>query len=120
MTLGKESTQPEPSAGSPIKLFAIKVAIIVFAIFMVVSYIDIIAQQYLADIRASVVHVGGREFWSKLERELDNQADPKSDLAPEKKRKLLADIKAISDRWWPFIQEAFANAREKAPDISKR
>jgi hypothetical protein len=120
MTLGKESTQPEPSAGGPIKLFAIKVAIIVFAIFMVVSYIDIITQQNIADIRASVGHVGGRQFWTKLERALDDQADPKSDLTPEKKRKLLADIKAISDRWRPFIEEALANARETAPDISKR
>lgn len=48
---------------------------------------------------------GGREFWAKLERELEAAADPKNDIPVEKKQKLLAEIRAISDRWRPFLVE---------------
>jgi hypothetical protein len=117
MESGTDATPVGQTKIGPIKLFAIKVAIVVFAIFIVVSYVDIIMQQYIADIKHP--HIGGHEFWTKLERELDNQADPKSDLSPEKKQKILADIKAISDRWRPFLEEAWRNAAGASSDVTK-
>jgi hypothetical protein len=55
----------------------------------------------MADMR-----IGGPRFWEKLEHELDNAASPSSDLPPEKKQKLLNDVRVIVARWRPFIDAA--------------
>ena len=55
----------------------------------------------MADMR-----IGGPRFWEKLEHELDNAASPSSDLPPEKKQKLINDVRVIVARWRPFIDAA--------------
>jgi hypothetical protein len=50
--------------------------------------------------------IGGAQFWSKVENGLDQLADPKSEMPEEKRQKILSDIRAIRERWWPFIAEA--------------
>jgi hypothetical protein len=50
--------------------------------------------------------IGGPQFWTKLEKELDKLADPRMDLPAEKKAKILSQIRTISDRWRPFLLEA--------------
>jgi hypothetical protein len=50
--------------------------------------------------------IGGAQFWSKVEKSLDQLADPKSEMPEDKRQKILSDIRAIRDRWWPFIAEA--------------
>ena len=42
---------------------------------------------------------GGRNFWEKLENELDHAANPSSDLPPEKKAKIISDIVTVYNRW---------------------
>ena len=54
----------------------------------------------------SSTHIGGRSFWTRLERELDKAANPASDLPPERKQKLLADIRILADRYRPFVNAA--------------
>jgi len=50
--------------------------------------------------------IGGAQFWSKVEKSLDQLADPKSDMPEEKRQKILSNIRVLRDRWWPFIAEA--------------
>jgi hypothetical protein len=52
------------------------------------------------------IPIGGARFWEKIERALDSAADPSSDLPPEKKQKLLNDVRVIAARWRPFIDAA--------------
>jgi hypothetical protein len=62
--------------------------------------------------------VGGASFWEKMEHELDRAADPASDLPAEQKRKLLAQIHAVVERWRPFMAEIaplFADFQKPAP-----
>jgi hypothetical protein len=62
--------------------------------------------------------VGGAEFWEKMEHELDRAADPASDLPAEQKRKLLAQIHTVVERWRPFMAEVaplFADFQRPAP-----
>jgi hypothetical protein len=48
---------------------------------------------------------------------LDRAADPASDLPPEKKQKLLNDVKVIVARWRPFVEAAQTAA--KSPSDGK-
>lgn len=50
--------------------------------------------------------LGGRAFWEHLGRALDQAADPKNDLPPERQEKLLRDVRVLADRARPFILEA--------------
>ena len=52
------------------------------------------------------IKVGGSQFWTRVEDELDRMARPGSDLPEAKKQKLLADIHAIAAKWRPFVVEA--------------
>ncbi len=47
--------------------------------------------------------IGGAQFWSKLEAEIEAQAH--NDLPPEKQQKLLANLRAIVTRVRPFVAE---------------
>jgi hypothetical protein len=55
----------------------------------------------------SSVH-GGSNFWAKIEADLEKLADPKNELPPEKRKKLLTQIKTLADRWRPFVVEALS------------
>jgi hypothetical protein len=58
--------------------------------------------------------IGGAQFWSKVENSLDDLANPKSEMPEDKRQKILSDIRAIRDRWWPFIAAAMpADAKSK-------
>lgn len=91
---------------SPIGLFLIKTVIVVGAIVAIMTYADTLVQQRIASIQKNIGPIGGRAFWTKVEAELDRMADPKSDLPAAKKKKLLNDIKVISERWRPFLNAA--------------
>lgn len=108
MESADKASTPTTSTFRSIEAFAFKTVIVVAAIFLVVTYLDYVAEQRLAALHESFTHVGGRAFWSSVEQEIAKQADPKSDLSPEEKQKLLAQIRAISNRWRPFISEALA------------
>jgi hypothetical protein len=51
------------------------------------------------------IKIGGKQFWTKVEDELDRMARPGNDLPEAKKKKLLADIQAIAAKWRPFAAE---------------
>jgi hypothetical protein len=67
--------------------------------------------------------VGGAQFWEKMEHELDRAADPASDLPAEQKRKLLAQIHTVVERWRPFMAEIaplFADFQKPTPSAASQ
>jgi hypothetical protein len=58
--------------------------------------------------------IGGSQFWSKVESELDRAASADNNIAPEKQARLLQNIRAIVTRIRPFVGEIaplFSNAQ---------
>jgi len=113
----KPPVQRERTIG-PIRLFAIKTAIAAVAAMLFVEY-EVTKLNTMVDARfgqidrlfaqidrLSEVSIGGRQFWHKVENELERQASPAAELSPEKKQKILAEIRTLSDRWRPFVKEA--------------
>jgi hypothetical protein len=97
----------------PMGQFALKTAIvsaaIVLSAWIMLDMLDDFASrrmQQLETTMRSATAIGGREFWAKLEGELDRLADPRADIPPEKRQKILSQIKVISDRWRPFLSQA--------------
>jgi hypothetical protein len=113
-TTGEAKSQADMRLG-PIGQFAVKTVIvagaIVVSMWIMLDVLDDFAdrrmQQFERTLR-SATSLGGRQFWTKLENQLEQLADPKSDIPAEKKQKILAQIKVISDRWRPFLMEAGA------------
>jgi len=87
-------------------LFAAKAAIVClfFGIAVAASGAVIAARVHSAvvDVTGSST-VGGPQFWTKVEQELQRAADPSRDLPEQKKQQLLANIKILVDRWRPFV-----------------
>ena len=107
----KGTARPSYFSGD-LKLFAIKTCLVaVVTIFSAVWIIDSVANT----IRESIVYTmaelreqmqlprGGKQFWGRIEQELDHAADASSDLPTEKKQKLINDVRVIVARWRPFI-----------------
>ena len=93
-----------------IKTVIVSAAIVISAWFVLGALNDfaIRRMQQLERTMRSVTAIGGRQFWTELERRLDGLADPRMDLPPEQKEKILLQIKVISDRWRPSLLEAAA------------
>jgi hypothetical protein len=126
-----ETTEPAASGTGlhlgPIAQFTAKTVIVCAAIvvsgFLILDYMDDFVSRRIEQIDAAIrplTTIGGKQFWSKLEAELANQADPKSDLSPEQKRRILSQIKTISDRWRPFLNEAASSIAGEANPPAKQ
>ena len=123
-----DETTSRPAEGSlgPIGQFLIKTVIVAAAIvvsaWILLDVLDDFADRRMQQVERtlqSATKLGGRQFWTKLENQLDQLADPRSDLPPEKKAKILAQIKVVADRWRPFVREATASI-EGEPDKSAK
>jgi hypothetical protein len=49
--------------------------------------------------------IGGSQFWSKIESELERAASADNNLTPEKQERLLKNIRSIVARVRPFASE---------------
>lgn len=114
-TTDETTSQPDMRLG-PIGQFAVKTvivaAVVVVSAWIMLDILDDFADRRMQQLQQtlhSATSLGGRQFWTKLENQLEELADPKSDLPPEKKQKILAQIKVVSDRWRPFLLEAAAS-----------
>ena len=114
METSQEPTPESAESGlGPIGRFLIKTVIVCAAIivsgWILLDLLDDFAtrrmEQFQQTVRAAT-SLGGHRFWTKLESELDRLADPRADLSPEKKQKILSQIKVVSDRWRPFLEQA--------------
>lgn len=100
--------------------FAIKAGIVVFLV--VVTFVTsgvLIASTVERSIDRTVskvksIKIGGSQFWTQLENELDRMARPGNDLPEAKKQKLLADIRMIGAKWSPFLTELQAALSDAA------
>ena len=106
-----------------LKLFAIKTGLVaVITVFAALWIIDSVANTIresvvytMAELRELQFPLGGKQFWGKIEQELDHLADTSSDLPPEKKQKLINDVRLIVARWRPFI-DAVQSEIQKPPN----
>jgi hypothetical protein len=87
--------------------FAIKVGIVAFCIAAALSISGVIVGSKIENAINNVksVKIGGAQFWSRMEAELDRMASPVNDVPEAKKQKLLADVRAIAIKWHPFVVE---------------
>jgi hypothetical protein len=97
-----------PAKSSTILQFAAKVCIAVVVISAATLYVaervmDDFESAITVAIKGALGNTTGAPFWGRVERELDRAADPATDLPPEKKQKLLNDVRMIVARWRPFI-----------------
>lgn len=91
--------------------FALKTVIVVCCLVgalaisgvLIASKVERSVENTVAQIKS--VKIGGSQFWTKLEGELDRMAQPGSDLPEAKKQKLLTDIRVIAAKWRPFVVE---------------
>ena len=100
--------------------FAIKAVIVSITIILTLWAALAIMDNFVEARLEASGKIGGRQFWAKIERELEKQADPKSDLSPEKKQKLLAQIRTVADRWHPFIREVMSAASQDEKNPAKQ
>jgi len=77
--------------------FILSAALVIPRIERVVENTQAKMQQY--------TKVGGAQFWTKVEGEIERAVDPAHDMPPEKKRKLLSQIHVLVERWRPFVAE---------------
>jgi len=114
METSQEATSQSAESGlGPIGRFLLKTVIVCAAIivsgWIMLDLLDDFATRRMEQLERTVraaTAIGGNRFWTKLEGELDRLADPRTDVSPEKKQKILSQIKVISDRWRPFLVEA--------------
>jgi hypothetical protein len=84
---------------SPLMSFAIKVAIIAFAVLLVVHLtVSIVAEE----IANTALLKGGPQFWSSVEQSLYKFADA-PDLPPEKKEKIVKALTKIYAKYQPYV-----------------
>jgi hypothetical protein len=67
--------------------------------------IDQLLSHQSAEMRERFASVGGAKFWTNLEKQIANAADPKNELPPAKKEAMLAQIRVLADRYRPFVRE---------------
>lgn len=74
----------------------------------------------LQEVIHSESRIGGKSFWTRVEKELDRAASPANDLSPEQKQKLLADIRVLADRYRPFVSEAALFFTDKPTEAANK
>jgi hypothetical protein len=102
-----------PAASYGLARFALKVAIIVAAVAIAIVVTTNLIMSKIEHTRLAwqatlqdYSKIGGAQFWAKVEKGLDQLADPNSEMPEEKRQKILANIRVLRERWWPFIAEA--------------
>jgi hypothetical protein len=112
---------PVPATSQGLAQFALKVGIVVVLVAAAIVLTSNLIATKLESTRLAwqatlqdYTKIGGAQFWSKVERSLDQLADPKSEMPEEKRQKILSNIRVLRDRWWPFIAAAMpADAKPK-------
>ncbi len=105
----KSTTQTAAEVAKPltqleiffIKLSGITVAAIIFFVCSAVALQSLIESK----IEEMPFLKGGRVFWEAVEKKVDAFANG-NDLPPEKKAKIIASLKKISDRYRPYFEAA--------------
>jgi hypothetical protein len=117
MTILERDQRAETAGLSPLVVFAAKTLIVA----SVCTTSIIIAASFLtayvgdaADRLGSLTKVGGAQFWNRLEADLGKAAAPDSGLSPEKQKQILEQLRLVSNKWKPFLSEAYTIITEPA------
>jgi hypothetical protein len=110
-----------PAVSQGLAQFTLKVAIVVVLVAVAIVITTNLVATKIETTRVAwqatlqdYTKIGGAQFWSKVEKGLDQLADPNSEMPEEKRQKILSNIRVLRDRWWPFIAEAVpADAKSK-------
>jgi hypothetical protein len=99
-----------------IAAIVISVSVIFVVDWIIQSVEDSISRtgDNMAAALSSQIPTGGRKFWTELERNIDVAAAPNADLSPEKKQKILSEVRIIVARWRPFV-DAVSDGMQKSP-----
>ena len=100
MEATQEATSPAPDAGlGPIGLFLIKTVIvsaaIVLSTWILLDVLDGFATRRMQQLEQTIrtaTSLGGRQFWTKLEGELDKLADGRTDIPPDSRSPASAHV----------------------------
>lgn len=106
--LPADAVQRTPSQGDNIGRFAMKAGIVaVMVLFVLAISGALVANRIEASVNAMIGsdRMGGRQFWTGLERALESAAEPSNEMAPERQKKLLSNIRVMVNRYKPFIAE---------------
>jgi hypothetical protein len=93
-----------PSRRGELRQFALKALIVIGLIAGLFTLSGALLAARLERVVRDT-HIGGAQFWEKMEGELDRAADPSRDMPAEQKKKLLAQIHVVVERWRPFMAE---------------
>lgn len=97
---------------------AVIAAVVVLATLAISA--NIVVSAVINQVRANVLsEVGGNVFWTKVEDELERLARGDG-ISPEKKQKIVSNVRAISIRWRPFIDEMTNAVNGQEPADSKK
>jgi hypothetical protein len=89
----------------PLTLFVAKAVIVTVLITGSVLFLSSRLISKAEESFLRVTKIGGSDFWTKFERQLDRAADPSRGLSAEKREMLLVKLRAVSAQWKPFIME---------------
>ena len=99
------------SISSQLLLFAGKalIAAVIFvgSVLIIAVHIENKMSRFAQEIQKAT-KIGGSEFWKKIEQEIDRAGDPEQAISPEKKQKILSELRVITAQWKPFLTEAYS------------
>lgn len=102
---------------SPLGVFAAKTVIVASVVTTSIIVATAFVTSYVTDTAerlSGLTKVGGSAFWGKLEEDLAKAAAPDSGLSPEKQKQILDQLRLVSNKWKPFVSEAYAIVTEPA------
>jgi hypothetical protein len=107
-SVGRLQSQTESGIGEFVVKAVIVIGLIVATVVLSAALLLPQVERAVVDIQArmlQVTKVGGPEFWTKVERELERAAEPTGDLDDSRRKKILSQLHVIVERWRPFIAE---------------
>jgi hypothetical protein len=118
--LPSNATRPDTITRFAVKTCIVAVAISVCTIFVadwIIDSAELSITRSLHSVRAELLgaQIGGSQFWGKIERELEQAADPASDLPAEKKQKIINNLRVIVARWRPVLDIVTTEMQKPAP-----
>ena len=123
MSVDRASPVRHTGRQSTIGIFALKTLLVAVAGIIAISVatnVVISRIDEMIDRRIDQIHVGGRQFWSHLERELDRLANAKDTMTPEEQERLLADLRRLSQKYRPIAIEGWAALTAEPPPEAEK
>ena len=116
--------------GGSLGRFAVKTAIVVAActigIIAVLWFIDSVVEARIDQIDEIIAmhlktsKISNHDLWTRFEKTLEKQAGPAGEISAEDRRKIVAEVRIIGDRWRPFVKELIAAAAGEDEQTGKK